>query len=259
MKRSRPGGAARPDDVPARSSSAGGHPNQAEQVSKALRSIADVQRWLKKSVAAHIIEAVAVLSKQQNPRRLDVRPLLNKWHVAQKKNQRDRPLPDIIQELKEKVITAAQELQQQLADSAGRPASHAGTEVRAAHPPAGDCAKQLLECGEWLDSLPEQVVSESRLLQRARSAAALLQKPTSSRQRQELQPILAEWGVLQKRYSSGKRKFDDVKLELVSRVIEETARLKTMHDAPELRVCRGALTSRACVAGRAGRRPRAWG
>ena len=119
--------------------------------------------------------------------------------------------------------------------SAERPAGHAGTELRAgqraAHPPAADRAKQLQECCEWLDSLPEQVVSESRPLQRVRSATAALQKKTSSRQREELQPIFVEWGVPQLRRSSGKRKFNEVKMDLLSRVIEETARLKAMHDA----------------------------
>ena len=84
-------------------------------------SIHDVQRWLAYEHIAscssadvqRIREAAAVLSHPK-PRQEDVRPLQGKWEVAQKKKQKPRPLSEVLQEFKDKVIQAAQELQQQL-------------------------------------------------------------------------------------------------------------------------------------------------
>ena len=95
-----------------------------------ILSIRDVQRWLAVETVAscssanmeRIREAVAVLSRPK-PRKEEVQPLQSKWQVAQKKDKKPRPLGDVIQELSDKVINAAVTLQQQLADSAERPAA----------------------------------------------------------------------------------------------------------------------------------------
>jgi len=94
-----------------------------------ILSIRDVQRWLAEEPIAscssadmqRIREAVAVLSAPK-PRQEDVRPLQSKWQVAQQKNKKPIPFEEVLREFQGKVIKAAQELQQQLADSAEKPA-----------------------------------------------------------------------------------------------------------------------------------------
>ena len=79
-----------------------------------LSSIWDVQRWMAEEPIAscssadmqRLREAVAVLSRPQ-PRKEDVRPLQNKWHVAQKTKKKPRRLGDVLQEFQGKVIKAA--------------------------------------------------------------------------------------------------------------------------------------------------------
>ena len=118
--------------------------NSAEQPTASLRSAEqpatsshlkilssrDVQRWLADEPIAscssadvqRIREAAAVLSHPK-PRKEDVRPLQNKWHLKQIKNKQSRPLGDVLKEFQGKVIQAAQKLQQQqqqLSDSAER-------------------------------------------------------------------------------------------------------------------------------------------
>ena len=85
-----------------------------------ISSIRDVQRWLAEEHVAswrsvdvqRIREAVAVLAHPK-PRQADVRPLQNKWQVAQKKNKASRQLGGVVDEFKGKVIKAEQNLQQQ--------------------------------------------------------------------------------------------------------------------------------------------------
>ena len=108
---------------------------------------------------------------------------------------------------------------EQSSGSAAQPAKHA---------PHRSTVPQ--ECRDWLQALPEHVVAQSRPLQRVHSATALLQMPSTREQRQEIQSLLEGWDVPQK-HKGRKRKFDLVKTELVSRVVEETGRLKIMHDA----------------------------
>ena len=92
-------------------------------------SIRDVQRWLAEEPIAscssadaqRIREAVAVLS-QTKPRQEDVEPLQSKWHGAQRQNRKRRPLQDVIEEFRTKVIEAAQTLQRQLPGTAEQPA-----------------------------------------------------------------------------------------------------------------------------------------
>ena len=103
-------------------------------------SIRDVQRWLaEESIAScssadlqRLREAVAVLTsgKKEQPRKEDVRLLQNKWQVAQKRDKKPRPLPEVVHELQGKIIKAAQKLQQQLLDSAEQPASRLWNNLR---------------------------------------------------------------------------------------------------------------------------------
>ena len=60
-----------------------------------------------------IREAAAVLSRPK-PRKEDVQPLQSKWQVAQKKDKKPRPLPEVLDEFQGKVIKAAKELQLKL-------------------------------------------------------------------------------------------------------------------------------------------------
>ena len=71
---------------------------------------------------------------------------------------------------------------------------------------------------------------------------ALLQGRSSRQQRQEVQQLLVTWGVLQKAQGR-KRKYDEVKEDLVAKVVEETRRLKTMQDAYELQSLRASATT----------------
>ena len=99
-----------------------------------VSSIRDVQRWLaKESIAScssadmqRIREAVAVLVPAK-PRKEDVRPLQSKWLVAQQRNKKPRPLAEVVDEFRDKVIRAAQQLQVELSGSVEQPvASIAG-------------------------------------------------------------------------------------------------------------------------------------
>ena len=88
----------------------------------------------------------------------------------------------------------------------------------------------LQECSDWLQTLPAHVIAHSRPLKRVHSAAALLGMPSTREQRDQIQSLLDNWDVPQK-HKGHKRKFDDVKSDLVIKVVEESNRLKTMHNA----------------------------
>ena len=134
------GSAARPAATAAPSSSAsaerpGTSTTPSNQVSITTRR--GVQLWLAEDHVAsctsaetqRIRDAVAVLSRPK-PRKGDLQPLQPKWQVAQKQHKQPRPLADVIQEFQCKVIKAAQVLQQQLADSAEKPALDGSTTER---------------------------------------------------------------------------------------------------------------------------------
>ena len=59
---------------------------------------------------------------------------------------------------------------------------------------------------------------------------SMAEMPSTRKHGQEIQSLLEEWNVPQK-HKGRKRNFDDMKRDLVSRVVEETGRLKTMHEA----------------------------
>jgi len=56
-----------------------------------------------------------------------VEPLQQNWHVARTRDKKRRLLPDVVEEFRRKIIKTAQELQQQLAESAERPALEGST------------------------------------------------------------------------------------------------------------------------------------
>ena len=122
---------------PASSSSAsaerpGTSTSPSNQVS--ITTLRGVQLWLAEDHIAtctseetqRIREAVAVLSRPK-PRQEDLRPLQPKWQVSQSQSKRMKPMADMIQEFQVKIIKAAHELQQQLADSAEQPALDGST------------------------------------------------------------------------------------------------------------------------------------
>ena len=102
--------------------------------------------------------------------------------------------------------------------SAARPASKA------------DGAAELLnlqECKNWLQALPSREILQNKPLQRLQEVMDLLQRTSSREQRKEIQKLLGDWGVLQKTQGR-KRKYDELKADLVEKVVEETHRLKRM-------------------------------
>ena len=102
--------------------------------------------------------------------------------------------------------------------SAARPAAKAGGPAELLN---------LRECKNWLQALPSQEILQNTPLQRLQEEMDLLQRPSSREQRQEIQKLLGNWGVLQKTQGH-KRKYDATKADLVAKVVEETHRLKRM-------------------------------
>ena len=103
-------------------SSSCGKPDQPATPSQVqIISIQDVQRWLAVETVAscssadmeRIREAAAVLSRPK-PRQKEVQPLQSKWQVAQQKDEKRRPLPEVLHEFQGKVVKAAKELQLKL-------------------------------------------------------------------------------------------------------------------------------------------------
>ena len=88
----------------------------------------------------------------------------------------------------------------------------------------------LQECKHWLTGLPSQQLCQSKPLQRLQAAMIILHKPTSRQQRQEVQQLLVTWSVIQKAHNC-KRKYDEVKKGFITKVIEETSRLKSLNHA----------------------------
>ena len=107
-------------------------------------------------------------------------------------------------------------------------AARAAQDSAAQSQPAVLSSVGLQECSHWLQSLPEDAIAQSLPLKRVHSATALLLMPSTGDQRQRIQKILEEWHVSQK-HKGNKRVFKEVKAELVSKVVEESKRFKTMH------------------------------
>ena len=86
--------------------------SSAAQPARQLSTISAVLRWLgtltEQTASARLkdIRAAAEVLERPKPRQQDVRPLCKTWSVK----QNDRPLPEIIRALREKVIDASNEL-----------------------------------------------------------------------------------------------------------------------------------------------------
>ena len=91
------------------------------------------------------------------------------------------------------------------------------------------CLSTLQQSSDWLQALPSDLVAQSQPLKRVQSVTALLQMPSTREQRQEIQSLLTDWDVLQ--FQGRKRPLHEVKEELVKKVLKESRRLKTMHNA----------------------------
>ena len=99
-----------------------------------IERLRDVERWLSAEHVIsssidtrHIREAVAILSAKPKPTWDDVRRVQNKWKIPQQIAQKARPLEDVITELQDKVVEAAQKLEQQLASCPEQPSRSAGS------------------------------------------------------------------------------------------------------------------------------------
>ena len=87
---------------------------EAAQPVKALRSITDVQRWLKNNEvvlsssaeAMRIREVVDALSRKPTPRQEAIERFFKPWGVQQFIKKHRMPLPELIEELSLKVVDA---------------------------------------------------------------------------------------------------------------------------------------------------------
>ena len=103
-----------------------------EQPAETFSSIAAVNRWLTVQGAAcntpdfqKLRAAVSVLTKTGKPRKEEVSPLFKAWNVQQREQKRRRPLPTLITELQQAVITEGSRLRASLDGQTGAPASSA--------------------------------------------------------------------------------------------------------------------------------------
>ena len=97
---------------------------QAALAEMKIECIQDIQRWLSMGKVfsgnlqiGSVREAVAALTRPPRPRAEDVRPLLGKWRVEQMQQREHPPLPEIIRDLEDRVIRAAQKLQAELVNN----------------------------------------------------------------------------------------------------------------------------------------------
>jgi len=107
--------------------------------------------------------------------------------------------------------------------SAARPAAHLDDHAE---------PRSLQECSDWLQAIPPQEIAQSKPLQRLQSTTELLQRPSSRQQRQEVQTLLDSWGVPQKAQGR-KRKYEEVKEQLITKVLEEMVRLRRLEATSE--------------------------
>ena len=99
---------------------------EAAQSVKALRSIPDVQRWLKNNEvvlsssaeAMRMKEVVGQLSRKPKPRQEAIERFFKPWCVQQRIQKKHRPLSELIEELSKQVVEAAARLQADLCSAA---------------------------------------------------------------------------------------------------------------------------------------------
>ena len=92
---------------------------------------------------------------------------------------------------------------------------------------SADELSEIRECKNWLEALPAQTLSGNKPLERLQEVIELLQKNPSREKRDQIQKRLSNWDVPQ--FSHGrKRKYDDTKMDLAAKVVQETRRLKRL-------------------------------
>ena len=88
-------------------------------------------------------------------------------------------------------------------------------------------------CKNWLQALPSQVIIQNETLQRLQEVLELLQTPSSRQQRQKIFKLLGNWDVRTKTQRR-KRKYDEIKVDLVAKIVEEARRwIRMRHEFDE--------------------------
>ena len=154
------------------SSSAEQPAGSAEQPAVPLESLKDVQQWLATECkhvdsanALRLQEAVQILCRR-TPRQQDIRTLQRacNWNVARVRQGNERPLPEVIEELKGKVLQAARKLQRELGESRS-------TESGSAEQPASSSASQVEKRSGALSTSARRSSASSSAEQPASSSA----------------------------------------------------------------------------------------
>ena len=99
-------------------------PGSAVQLALQLASIADLRRWLDtdcisaRSAEVHRLREAVDILRRPKPDKDDIRFLQSpsNWNVPQQKARKPRPIPDVIEDLKCKVLKAARKVQKQSTD-----------------------------------------------------------------------------------------------------------------------------------------------
>ena len=136
--------------------------------------------------------------------------------------------PVLLARLKEPADNAEQPVERTTAsapDSSSLPDSSAARPAAKVGGPAE--LLNLTECKNWLQALPSQEILQNKSLQRLQEVLDLLQTPSSRQQRQKIHKLLGNWDVRTKTQGR-KRKYDEIKVDLVAKIVEEARRLKRM-------------------------------
>ena len=143
---------------------------------------------------------MAVLSQPQS-RQEDVRPLQNKWQVTQKKDKTKKThetTKRCLEEFKCKVIAAARESQQQLANSAEQPDTPVTVEQSAIDSGSADQPAWKIssfhDVNRWLAS---DHVASCSMVERIKEAVAVLSQPHP--RKEDVQALQSKWQVHKRR------------------------------------------------------------
>ena len=213
-----------------------------EQPVEAFVSIEAVNRWLKSrgelpssSDFERLRAAVVVLTSKPKPRQEDVRPLCVSCNVRLSEHKKFRPLATLIKELQQAVLAECSKLRGSLdvqpgasATSDVQPGASATSAVqhlsKLAHPAP---IKTLVDLRHWVEHLHEADRRTSPVC-RVRDALRVLELDPSRDARKHLQALLKSWDIKQKEPSGNKRIASGVHHRLVTSVLLEGNRLRTL-------------------------------
>lgn len=203
-----------------------------EQPVEAFVSIEAVNRWLKSrgelpssSDFERLRAAVVVLTSKPKPRQEDVRPLCVSWNVRILEHKKSRPLATLIKELQQAVLAECSKLRGSLDVQPGASATSAVQHLsKLAHPAV---IKTLVDLRHWVEHLHEADRRTSPVC-RVRDALRVLELDPSRDARKHLQALLKSWDIKQKEPSGKKRIASDVHHRLVTSVLLEGNRLRTL-------------------------------